>query len=136
MHRCQHSFKNPSNLWVVCVGSNSFHEISYAGKPKVVSSYIISNLWIKHKCLSKVQLQKIIEIYYLLSILKGSFLALLFNGRPFKWLMPFSLHFSILFKNLFKMTEREREREETLGAVSKFPFKTLPPSFKNLSKRS
>jgi hypothetical protein len=46
MHRCQHSFKkNPSNLWVVHVGSNSFLEISYAGKPQVVSRYILSNLW-------------------------------------------------------------------------------------------
>jgi hypothetical protein len=45
MHRCQHSFKKiPSNLWVVGVGSNSFQEISYAGKPHVVSSYILSNL--------------------------------------------------------------------------------------------
>jgi hypothetical protein len=41
MHRCQHSFKKiPSNLWVVRVGSNSFQEISYAGKPQVVSSQI------------------------------------------------------------------------------------------------
>jgi len=40
MHRCQHSFKKiPSNLWVVCVGSNSFQGISYPGKPQVLSSY-------------------------------------------------------------------------------------------------
>jgi len=46
MHRCQHSFKKiPSNLWVVRVGSISFQEISYAGKPQVVSRYILSNLW-------------------------------------------------------------------------------------------
>jgi hypothetical protein len=46
MHRCQNSFKKiPSNWWVVSVGSNSFQEISYTGKPQVVSSYIISNLW-------------------------------------------------------------------------------------------
>ncbi len=37
--------KIPSNLWVVCVGSISFQEISYAGKPQVVSRYILSNLW-------------------------------------------------------------------------------------------
>jgi hypothetical protein len=36
--------KIPSNLWVVYVGSKSFLEISYAGKPQVVSSYILSNL--------------------------------------------------------------------------------------------
>ncbi len=46
MHRCQHSFKkNHSNLWVVHVGSNSFLEISYAGKPQAVSRYSLSNLW-------------------------------------------------------------------------------------------
>jgi hypothetical protein len=31
-------------MWVVCIGSNSFQGISYAGKPQVVSSYILSNL--------------------------------------------------------------------------------------------
>ena len=46
MHRCQHSFKKiPSNLWVVWVGNISFQEIFYAGKPQVVSRYILSNLW-------------------------------------------------------------------------------------------
>ncbi len=46
MHRCQQSFKKfPSDLWVVHVGSNSFWEISCAGKPQVVSRYILSNLW-------------------------------------------------------------------------------------------
>ncbi len=46
MQRCQHSFKKiPSNLWVVHVGSISFQEISYAGKPQVLSRYILSNLW-------------------------------------------------------------------------------------------
>ncbi len=45
MHRCQHSFKKiPSILWVVQVGYISFQEISYPGKPQVVSSYILSNL--------------------------------------------------------------------------------------------
>ncbi len=39
------ALKNPSNIWVVRVGSNSFQEISCAGKPQVVSSYILSNLW-------------------------------------------------------------------------------------------
>ncbi len=38
--------KIPSNLWVVSVGSNSFQDISYAGKPQVVSRYILSNLWV------------------------------------------------------------------------------------------
>ncbi len=42
------ALKNPSSLWVVCVGSNSFREISYAGKPQVVSSYILSNLCLYH----------------------------------------------------------------------------------------
>ncbi len=37
--------KIPSNLQVVQVGNNSFQEISYSGKPQVVSRYIISNLW-------------------------------------------------------------------------------------------
>ena len=47
MHRCQHSFKIiPSILWVVLVGYISFQEISYAGKPQVVSSCILSNLWV------------------------------------------------------------------------------------------
>ncbi len=52
MHRCQHSFKKiPSNLWVVWVGYISFQEISYSGKPQVVSSYILSNLWsYEYKC--------------------------------------------------------------------------------------
>jgi len=46
MRRCQHSFKKiPSNLRVVCAGSNSFQGISYVGKPQVVSSFILSNLW-------------------------------------------------------------------------------------------
>jgi hypothetical protein len=39
--------KVPSNLWVVRVGSISFQEIFYAGKPKVVTRYILSNLWLK-----------------------------------------------------------------------------------------
>ncbi len=39
--------KIPSNLRVVRVGSNSFQGISYAGKPQVVSRYILSNLWVK-----------------------------------------------------------------------------------------
>jgi hypothetical protein len=34
----------PSNLSVVCVGSDSFQGISYAGKPQVVLA-ILSNLW-------------------------------------------------------------------------------------------
>jgi hypothetical protein len=38
------ALKIPSNLWVVRVGYISFQEISYAGKPQVVSSYILSNL--------------------------------------------------------------------------------------------
>ncbi len=43
-----HFFKKiPSNLWVVCIGSNSFQEISHAGKPQIVSRYILSNLWSK-----------------------------------------------------------------------------------------
>jgi hypothetical protein len=45
MHRCQHSFKNPSNLCVVWVGNICFQEIFYAGKPQVVTRYILSNLW-------------------------------------------------------------------------------------------
>ncbi len=41
MHTCQHSFiKSFKSM----VGSISFQEISYAGKPQVVSSYILSNL--------------------------------------------------------------------------------------------
>ena len=49
MHRCQHSFKKiTSNLWVVHIGSVSFQEISYIGKPQVVSKYILSNLWVEH----------------------------------------------------------------------------------------
>jgi hypothetical protein len=45
MHRCQHGFKKiPSNLCIVPVGSISFQEISYAGKPQVASRYILSNL--------------------------------------------------------------------------------------------
>ncbi len=36
--------KFPSNLRVVREGPNSFQEISYAGKPQVVSRYILSNL--------------------------------------------------------------------------------------------
>jgi hypothetical protein len=36
--------KIPSNLWVVRVGFISFQEISYAGKPQVVSRYILSTL--------------------------------------------------------------------------------------------
>jgi len=36
--------KNTSNLLVVRVGNISFQEISYAGKPQVVSRYILSNL--------------------------------------------------------------------------------------------
>ncbi len=28
-----------SNIWVVCIGSNSFQGISYAGKPQVVSRF-------------------------------------------------------------------------------------------------
>jgi len=47
MHRCQHSFsKIPSNPWVVHLGSNIFQKNSYAGKPQVVSRYILSNLWL------------------------------------------------------------------------------------------
>ncbi len=49
MHRCQHSFKKiPSNPWVVCIESKSFQGISYAGKPQVVSRYILSNLCCTH----------------------------------------------------------------------------------------
>ncbi len=48
MRRCQYSFKKiPSNLWVVWVGYTSFQEISYAGKPQLVSKYILSNLWVQ-----------------------------------------------------------------------------------------
>jgi len=48
MHRCNTaSTKIPSNLWVIWEGSISFQEISYAGKPQVVSRYILSNLWQK-----------------------------------------------------------------------------------------
>ncbi len=46
MNRCQQSFKKiPSNLWVVCIGSNSFQGISYAGKPQVVSSYSFKSMF-------------------------------------------------------------------------------------------
>jgi hypothetical protein len=46
MHRSQHSFKKiPSNLVVVCIGSNSFQGISYAGKPQVASSYSFKSMW-------------------------------------------------------------------------------------------
>ncbi len=46
MPRCQHSLlKNLSNLCIVWVGNISFQEISNAGKPKVVSRYILTNLW-------------------------------------------------------------------------------------------
>ncbi len=46
----QHTLKKIlSNLWVVQVRSISFQEISYAGKPQVVSRYILSNLWC-HTC--------------------------------------------------------------------------------------
>jgi hypothetical protein len=45
--------KIPSNLWVVWVGYNSFQEISYAGKPQVVSSYILSNLWMEQQVFMK-----------------------------------------------------------------------------------
>ena len=38
------ALKIPSNLWVVRIGNISFQEISYAGKPQVVSRYILSNL--------------------------------------------------------------------------------------------
>jgi hypothetical protein len=49
MHRCQHSLnKITSNRWVVCIESISLQEISYAGKPQVVSKYILSNLWVEH----------------------------------------------------------------------------------------
>ncbi len=41
------ALKNPSNLGVVQVGYISLQEISYAGKPQVVSSYILSNLWLE-----------------------------------------------------------------------------------------
>jgi hypothetical protein len=42
MDRCQHSFlKNPSNL---CIGSNSFQGIYYAGKPQAVSSYFFKSV--------------------------------------------------------------------------------------------
>ncbi len=34
------SFKN---LWVVCIGSISFQEISFAGKPQVVSRFILTS---------------------------------------------------------------------------------------------
>ena len=45
MPRCQHSFlKNPSNLWVVHIGSNSFQGISYDGKPQVVFSYSFKSI--------------------------------------------------------------------------------------------
>ncbi len=37
--------KIPSNLWVVCIGSNSFQGISYVGKPRVVSRHFLSTLW-------------------------------------------------------------------------------------------
>ncbi len=43
--------KIPSNLWVVRVLSISFQEISYAGKPQVVSTYILSNLWVSYTAL-------------------------------------------------------------------------------------
>ena len=38
------ALKNPSNLWVVCIGSDSFQGISYAGKPQVVSSYSFKSM--------------------------------------------------------------------------------------------
>ncbi len=38
------ALKIPSNLCVVWVGYIGFQEISYAGKPQVVSSYILSDL--------------------------------------------------------------------------------------------
>ena len=38
------AFKNPSYLWVVRVGSNSFQGISYAGKYQVVSSYSFKSM--------------------------------------------------------------------------------------------
>ncbi len=37
------ALKMPSNLWVVCIGSNNFQGISYAGKPQVVSSYSLKS---------------------------------------------------------------------------------------------
>ena len=37
----ENSFKSMS--WVGCI---SFQEISYTGKPQVVSSYILPNLWL------------------------------------------------------------------------------------------
>ncbi len=38
------ALKIPSNLWVVCVGSDSFQGISYAGKPQVVPSYSFKSM--------------------------------------------------------------------------------------------
>jgi hypothetical protein len=41
--------KISSNLLVVRVGYISFQEISYPGKPQVVSRYILSNLWLEDR---------------------------------------------------------------------------------------
>ncbi len=35
---------NPSNLWVVCIGSSSFQGISYTDKPWVVSGYYFNSM--------------------------------------------------------------------------------------------
>ncbi len=52
----------PSKLWVVRVGTNSFQEISYAGKSQVLSSYILSNLWEKIDFNVKISTQVWIKI--------------------------------------------------------------------------
>ncbi len=44
MHRCPHTFKKILQIWVVCVGSNSFQGISLACKPQVVSGYSFKSM--------------------------------------------------------------------------------------------
>jgi len=44
------ALKNSGNVRVGSISfQHSFQEISYAGKPQVVSRYIISNLWVNLK---------------------------------------------------------------------------------------
>jgi len=61
--------KFPSNLRVVREGPNSFQEISYAGKPQVVSRYILSTLW-WWQCSEKKKLNQSLSFFNFLRKMK------------------------------------------------------------------